>query len=87
MKEFVKRNKALFLVLFVSTIFFAHVSAEAAKHSFSISAFDWDATANDWEGDGTEDPIEDGGYLEPGQVFKINLDYEPGPTTVTSMQM
>lgn len=87
MKEFVKKNKALFLVLFVSTIFFVHVSAEAAKHSFSISAFDWDATANDWEGDGTEDPIEDGGYLEPGQVFKINLDYEPGPTAVTSMQM
>lgn len=87
MKEFVKKNKAIFLILFVFTIFLAHASAEAAKHNFSISAFDWDATANEWEGEGTEDPIENGGYLEPGQIFKVNLDYEPGPTPVTSMQM
>lgn len=81
-----KKHKNVFIFLFISMFFLSPVKAFAATHDFSLNAYDWDITANDWEGDGTEDPINDGDYLEPGQIFKVDLYYSPGDTKVLGFQ-
>ena len=81
-----KKHKNVFIFLFISMFFLSPVKVFAATHDFSLNAYDWDITANDWEGDGTEDPINDGDYLEPGQIFKVDLYYSPGDTKVLGFQ-
>lgn len=83
----IKNIRYVFMFLLFSLFLLIPKNVFAATHDFSLQAYDWDATANDWEGEGTEDPILDGGYVEPGQVFKVDLYYIPGDTTVTSMQV
>lgn len=83
----IKSIKYVFAFLLFSVFLLVPKNVFAATHDFSLQAYDWDATANDWEGEGTEDPILNGGYVEPGQVFKIDLYYVPGDTPVTSMQV
>jgi len=90
MKELLAKTKKvqnLFVLLLFGLFFVFPNGVEAATHDFSLQAYDWDATANDWEGAGTEDEIPDGGFVEPGKVFKIDLYYIPGDTPVTSMQV
>lgn len=81
-----KRN--IFITLFITTILILFPNnVFAATHDFSLQASDFDVTANDWEGAGTEDPINNGDYVEPGQVFKVDIYYVPGDTKVTGMQV
>ncbi|MDD3340740.1 MAG: cadherin-like beta sandwich domain-containing protein [Bacilli bacterium] len=72
---------AIFCVFLMSPF---HVLA--ATHDFSLSAYDFDPTANDWEGSGTEDEIANGGYVEPGQVIRVNINYKVGASPVLGLQ-
>lgn len=87
MKELLRKYQNIFVLLLFGLFFMLPSGVEAATHDFSLQAYDWDATANDWEGAGTEDEIVNGGYVEPGRVFKIDLYYIPGDVPVTSMQV
>lgn len=75
---------SLFFVLLMLVVPF---NVNAATHDFSLSAYDWDPTANDWEGEGTGDEIADGAYVEPGQVIMVNVDYSVGDTPVKGLQV
>jgi len=86
-RDLFRYNTLKLFCFFTMLVFAMPLSASAATHDFSLTAFDWDVTANDWEGEGTEDQIENGGYLEPGQVFKVDINYVPGSPTVVSMQI
>ena len=83
MDKFVKK----FLFLILISIVFIPIGVSAKTHDYSLSAIDWDVTANDWEGAGTEDPINDGDFVEPGQVIKVNVDYSVGDNPVLGMQI
>lgn len=82
-----KKYQTIFALVLFGLFLIAPSKVEAAPHDFSMQAYDWDATANDWEGEGTEDEYQQGGYIEPGKVFKVDLYYVPGDTPVTSMQV
>lgn len=73
-----KKSMKILLFLFVSLCFFVPKQVFAKNEEFSLVASDFDITANDWEGDGTGDEIENGSYLEPGQVIQIDVYYSPG---------
>lgn len=86
-RKFIKQKKYLFICLLTAIFLGAPVYAQAATHDFSLNAYDWDVTANDWEGDGTEEQFQNGAYLNPGQVIKTDIYYSPGDVPVTSMQV
>ena len=66
------------LLVFAFMLIPNRVCAAGTKEEFSLIATDFDITANDWEGDGTGDEISSGSYLEPGQVFQVDVYYSPG---------
>lgn len=78
-------NNFFYIFIFLMCIF--PLNVHAATHDFSLSAFDWDPTANDWAGDGTGDEIADGDYVEPGQVIMVSVNYAPGDITVKGLQV
>lgn len=86
-RKLIKQKKYLFVCLLMAIFLGTPVYAQAATHDFSLNAYDWDVTANDWEGDGTEEQFQNGDYLNPGQVVKTDIYYSPGDVPVTSMQI
>lgn len=72
------KKVVFFLLIFVGTVIPSSALAAGNKEEFSLIATDFDITANDWEGDGTGEEITSGSYLEPGQVFQVDVYYSPG---------
>lgn len=71
----VKRT-IFFLVVMIGILFPTTVFAK--NEEFSLKAYDYDITANDWEGAGTGDEITSGGKVQPGQVLQIDVYFSPG---------
>lgn len=80
------KRKNILISFFMAAFLLLPISVSAATHDFSLNAYDFDITANDWEGAGTEDPINDGGFVEPGQIFKVDVYYVPGDVGVKGFQ-
>lgn len=55
-------------------------------HEFSLKAYNYDITANNWEGAGDGEVIEDGGMIKPGQIFKVDIYYK-APQTIEQTMM
>ena len=87
MRKIITKQKNIALSLFLVIFLLVPMSVSAKTHDFTMNAYDFDITANDWEGDGSEDPIANGASLQPGQIFRIDLYYSPGDQPETSMQV
>lgn len=77
-----KKIKIVTFVLFVLGIFFLPKSAlaEGSTEDFSFKAYKTDIIACEYDFESCEmgDELQKGGYLEPGQIFQVDLYYSPG---------
>lgn len=69
-----KLKNFIFLTLMLGIFMPISVMAAGSKEEFSLIASDYDVV----EDSGSGDNIANGGYLEPGQVFQIDVYYSPG---------
>lgn len=82
-----KIGKKIYMLLFTLAVVILPLNVNATTHDFSLKLYDFDVTANDWEGAGTEDPIPDNGTVKPGQIFKVDLYYIAPQTIEQTMTM
>lgn len=82
-----KTGKKIYMMLFALAIVILPFNVSAKTHDFSLRAYDFDATANDWEGDGTSEEIEENGLVEPGQIFQVDLYYKAPQTIEQTMAL
>lgn len=82
-----KVGKKLCMLLFVLAVVILPISVSAKTHDFSLKAYDFDITANNWEGEGTGEQIEENGFVMPGQIFRIDLYYKAPQSIEQTMCM
>lgn len=76
-------SMVVFIMSFMSNI---SINAFADEpHQFSFNIYDWDPTANDWYGDGTEREYTNNSDIEPGKVFQVDIYYKPGTTKAVGL--
>lgn len=82
-----KIRKKLYMMLFAFAVVILPFNVNAKTHDFSLKAYDYDPTANEWEGAGTGDPIKENGLVKPGQIFKVDLYYKAPQTIEQTMTL
>lgn len=82
-----KIGKRFCMMLFALAVVILPFNVGAKTHDFSLKVYDFDITANDWEGDGTGDEIEENGLVEPGQIFQVDLYYKAPQTIEQTMAL
>lgn len=80
-------RKKFYMLLFAFALVILPLNVYATTHDFSLKLYDFDVTANEWAGAGTEDPIEENGLVKPGQVFKVDLYYKAPQTIEQTMSL